>query len=69
VPSGDMPVGWEAEFEDEVSAVCRRVPPWCAAVVRSLFLDPKCGGELKSISRSAGQAIHLVRKQLRGATL
>lgn len=53
LPSGDGPVGWEAEYRDEVAGLARRLPTHCAPAFRAFF-GPVGGTTMKAASQIAG---------------
>jgi DNA-directed RNA polymerase sigma subunit (sigma70/sigma32) len=70
--SGDLPVGWEAEAEDEVIRLSRGLPGQYAVAVRTYYLDPRAEtfrdlGELLGVGMSrANQLICESHEMLRG---
>lgn len=52
--SGEMPVGWELESEDEVRAAAVGLPPRQRDTILGLFLEAASGGDQKALGKMRG---------------
>lgn len=54
IPADDLPVGWETDSIDAVTALSRKLPPKYGEALRAYLLRPDLGGRMAAVAAAIG---------------